>query len=59
MDATVQGVKFVFANNYATNKVAEQCVCLREPQDMLDSQVSNPRQKLIIRVTSVLLLFKT
>ena len=48
LNATVQGVKYVFANIYAPNKVRDQCTYFKELQDRLDGIISSPEQKVVI-----------
>ena len=48
LNATVQGVKYVFANFYAPNKVRDQCIYFKELQDRLDGIISSPEQKVVI-----------
>ena len=48
LNATVQGVKYVFANIYAPNKVRDQCIYFKELQDRLDGIISSPEQKVVI-----------
>ena len=47
-NATVHGVKYVFANIYAPNKVRDQCIYFKELQDRLDGIMSSPEQKVVI-----------
>ena len=48
LNATVQGVKYTFANIYAPNKVRDQCTYFKELQDSLDGIISSPDQKVVI-----------
>ena len=48
LNATVQGVKYVFANIYAPNKVHDQCIYFKEIQDRLDGIISSPEQKVVM-----------
>ena len=48
LNATVQGVKYIFANIYAPNKVRDQCTYFKELQDSLDGIISSPEQKVVI-----------
>ena len=48
LNATVQGVKYVFANIYAPNKVHDQCIYFKELQDRLDGIISSPEQKVVM-----------
>ena len=44
----MQGVKYVFANIYAPNKVCDQCTYFKELQDRFDGIISSPEQKVVI-----------
>ena len=48
LNPTVQGVKYVFANIYAPNKVRNQCTYFKERQDRLDGIISSSEQKVVI-----------
>ena len=48
LHATVQGVRYVFANIYAPNKGPDQCTYFKELQDRLDGIISSPEQKVVI-----------
>ena len=48
LNATVQGVKYIFANIYAPNKVRDQCTYFKDLQERLDGIISSPEQKVVI-----------
>ena len=48
LNATVQGVKYIFANIYAPNKVRDQCKYFKDLQERLDGIISSPEQKVVI-----------
>ena len=48
LNATVKGVKYVLANNYAPNEVRDQCTYFNKLQDRLDCIISSPEQKNVI-----------
>jgi len=44
----VQGVKYIFANIYAPNKVRDQCTYFKELQGRLNSTISSAEQKVVL-----------
>ena len=49
LNASVQGVKYVFANIYAPNKVRHQCTYFKDLHEKLDEIITSAEQNVIIQ----------